>query len=107
MGMMPARLIRPTVGLIPTRQFTDDGAVTDPSVSVPTATAQKFAAVPAPDPELEPEGLRSSAYGLCVSPPRPLQPLTEWVERKLAHSLKFVLPKMTAPAARNRAATNE
>src|SRR5579863_1170301 len=62
--MIPERLSSPTVGLIPTRPLTDDGHVTEPSVSVPTAAAQRFAAAAAPDPELEPHGLRSSAYGL-------------------------------------------
>ena len=56
----------------------------------------------APEPELEPQEFRSSAYGLRVRPPRPLQPLVERVERKLAHSLRLVLPRMTAPAARRR-----
>src|SRR5215831_12338566 len=105
--MMPARLTSPTVGLIPTSAAAADGDVTEPSVSVPTATTQQFAAVADPEPELDPDGVRSSAYGLRVCPPRPLQPLDECVDRKFAHSLKFVLPMMTAPAARNRCATNE
>jgi hypothetical protein len=75
--MMPARLISPTVGLIPTSADAADGDVTDPSVSVPTATAQQLAAVAAPDPELDPDGERSSAYGFRVCPPRPLHPLDE------------------------------
>src|SRR5579863_3991094 len=100
--MIPERLSSPTVGLIPTRPLTDDGHVTEPSVSVPTAAAQRFAAAAAPDPELEPHGLRSSAYGLRVSPPRPLQPLVEWPDRKFAHSLRLVLPRSTAPASRSR-----
>src|SRR5690349_10332785 len=103
--MIPERLTSPSVGLIPTSPLADDGQTTDPSVSVPTATAQKFAEAAAPEPELEPHGLRSSAYGLRVWPPRPLQPLTEWLERKFAHSLRFVLPSRTAPAARSRSAT--
>src|SRR6185503_1297555 len=106
-GMMPARLTRPTVGLMPTSADAAEGDVTEPSVSVPMATAQQFAAVAAPEPELEPDGVRSSAYGLCVCPPRPLQPLDECVERKFAHSLKFVLPMITAPAAFKRSATHE
>jgi hypothetical protein len=73
----------------------------DPSVSVPTEAAQRHAAVAAPEPELEPLGLRSSTYGLRVCKPRPLQPLTERDERKFAHSLRFVLPRMTTPASRN------
>ena len=67
---------------------------------------QKPAASAAPEPELEPDGLRSSAYGFLVWPPRPLQPLDECVDRKLAHSLRFVLPRMTAPAFRSAATMN-
>src|SRR5436305_1480079 len=75
-----------------------------PSVSVPIETAVKFAAAAAPDPELDPQGFRSMAYGLLHCPPRPDQPLVEKNERKLAHSLRVVLPRMTAPAARSLAA---
>src|SRR5580704_6723001 len=104
---MPDRPISPTVGLIPTSPFIAEGDTIEPSVSLPTAAAQRFAAVPAPDPELDPLVLRSSTYGFRVCPPRPLHPLEECVERKFAHSLRLVLPRITAPAARNRAATNE
>src|SRR5476649_118171 len=102
MGTMPLRLRSPSVGLMPTRPLLFDGDTIEPSVSVPTAAALRLAATAAPDPELEPDGLRSSAYGLCVCPPRPLQPLVECVDRKFAHSLRFVLPRMTAPASRRR-----
>ena len=78
-----------------------------PSVSVPIEIAAKFAEAAAPDPELDPHGLRSIAYGLLHWPPRPDQPLDEKKERKFAHSLRVVLPRMTAPAARSRAATVE
>src|SRR3546814_19449549 len=60
---------------------------------MPAATATAL-------PELEPQGLRSSACGLRVWPPIALQPEIELDERKLAHSLRFVLPTITAPAAR-------
>src|SRR6266550_7445962 len=105
--MMPERLTRPSVGLMPTIPFAEDGHTTDPSVSVPIAAAHRLPATAAPDPELEPHGLRSSAYGFFVCPPRPLQPLLEWLERIFAHSLRLVLPKMTAPASRNFCATKE
>src|SRR3954471_8519117 len=100
MGTIPLRLNRPSVGLIPTRPLLLEGDTIEPSVSVPTATTARLAAIAAPEPELDPDGLRSSAYGFFVCPPRPLQPLVECVDRKLAHSLIFVLPRMTAPAAR-------
>src|SRR5260370_24147005 len=102
MGTMPALLISPTVGLMPTSPFMEDGHTMEPSVSVPMPMAHRFAEMAAPVPELEPQGLRSSAYGLRVWPPRPLQPLVECVERKLAHSLRLVLPSRTAPALRRR-----
>ena len=59
----------------------------------------------APVPELDPHGLRSSTYGFFTWPPRPLQPLVECVERKFAHSLRLVLPRITRrprAAARRR-----
>src|SRR5690349_3034188 len=99
MGMMPLRLTMPTVGLIPASPFDEEGQTMDPSVSVPIPAAAKFAEIPAPVPELDPHGLRSSEYGFLVRPPRPLHPLVEWLDRMLAHSLRFVFPRITAPAA--------
>src|SRR5215831_21304391 len=101
MGMIPARLTRPTVGLIPARPLEEEGHTIEPSVSVPMPTAARLAETPAPVPELDPQGLRSSAYGFFVMPPRPLHPLVEWLERMFDHSLRFVFPNITAPAARN------
>ena len=103
--MMPARLTSPTVGLMPTTPQMEPGEVIEPSVSVPTATAQRLAATATAEPLLEPDGVRSRTYGLRHCPPRPLQPLIERRPRKLAHSDRFVLPRMTAPAARSRSAT--
>ena len=60
-GTMPARLTRPTVGLMPTMPFAVDGQTMEPSVSVPMAAAARLAETAAPEPELEPHGLRSSA----------------------------------------------
>jgi hypothetical protein len=45
---------------MPTSPQADDGHTIEPSVSVPIATVQKLAAVAAPEPELDPHGLRSS-----------------------------------------------
>src|SRR5436190_6221390 len=87
-GMMPVRETSPTVGLRPTRPATEEGQMMLPSVSVPTPIAARLAAIAVPVPELEPQGLRSSAYGLFVCPPRELQPELERVERKFAHSLR-------------------
>src|SRR5271169_3962949 len=77
MGIMPAREISPTVGLMPTIPQLFDGETMEPSVSLPTATAQRFEAMAVPEPELDPDGLRSNAYGFFVRPPRPLHPLVE------------------------------
>jgi hypothetical protein len=60
MGIIPLWLTSPTVGLIPTMPFADEGQMIDPSVSVPTAAAQSPAETAAPEPELDPQGLRSS-----------------------------------------------
>src|SRR5258708_30550838 len=93
---MPARLVRPTVGLMPTTPFALAGQTMLPSVSLPKDTVAKFDDAAAPEPELEPQGLRSMPYGLCVCPPRPDQPLIDSKERKFAHSDRLVLPRITA-----------
>jgi len=69
--MTPPRLTNPIVGLMPTRQLRDEGPTIEPSVSVPIAAVQRFADADTPDPELDPPGTRSSAYGLRQKPPRP------------------------------------
>src|SRR5688572_22373660 len=79
-GMMPLRLTMPTVGLMPTRPFTEAGQMMLPSVSVPTPIAARLAAIAAPVPELEPHGLRSRTYGFFVCPPRELQPEDDRVD---------------------------
>src|SRR5437762_4259152 len=96
---MPDRLIRPTVGFIPTNELWVEGQTIEPSVSVPMPAMARFAAIAAPVPELEPQALRSSAYGFFVRPPRPLHPLVEFDDRILAHSLRLVFAIMIAPAS--------
>jgi hypothetical protein len=56
-GTMPSRDTRGIVGFSPNVEFACEGAMIDPSVSVPTATAHRFAAVATAEPELEPHGL--------------------------------------------------
>src|SRR5215831_2703166 len=107
MGTTPARLVSPTVGLMPTTPFTLPGQTMLPSVSVPRPTAAKLEDTAAAEPLLDPQAFRSSEYGLWVSPPRPDQPLVEKKERKFAHSERFVLPRITAPPARSLDATVE
>src|SRR5450631_2669358 len=106
-GTTPARLVSPTVGLMATTLFALPGQTMLPSVSEPNDTVAKFAEAAAPEPELEPQGLRSMPYGLCVCPPRPDQPLIDSKERKFAHSDRVVFPRITAPPARRFAATVE
>jgi hypothetical protein len=105
MGTMPSMLNRPWVGFSPTMPFTWAGQMIDPLVSVPRARGASPAATAAPEPELEPQGERSSTWGLRTCPPTEDQPLTESLERKLAHWLRLVFPKMTAPWARRAATT--
>src|SRR5215470_18155065 len=107
MGTTPPRLVRPTVGLMPTTPLTFAGQTMLPSVSVPSPTAVRLAETETPEPVLEPHPLRSSEYALWVNPPRPDQPLVEKKERKFAHSERLVFPRITAPPARNFAATVE
>ena len=90
---------------MPTMLLEDAGQRIEPSVSVPNEAAARLAATATADPELEPQGVRSSTYGFRLWPPRPLHPLDEAVERKFAHSLRFVLPRMTAPALRSLSTT--
>src|SRR6266702_4617737 len=106
-GTTPARLVSPIVGLSPTTPLALAGQTTLPSVSVPSETAAKLAEAAAPEPELEPQGLRAIPYGLLVWPPRPDQPLVDSNDLKLAHSERLVLPRITAPPARRLAATVE
>ena len=58
-GTTPARLRSPTVGLTPAFAFAPDGQTMEPSVSVPTAATARSAATSTPDPDEEPQGLRS------------------------------------------------
>src|SRR5205085_5427815 len=103
MGTTCVRLTSPTVGLKPTMPLIAAGQVIEPSVSVPIAAGTMPAATAAPLPEEEPHGLRFSACGLRVWPPTALQPEIELLDLILAHSLKLVLPRITAPAALSRA----
>ena len=60
-GITPSRLMRPMVGFRPTRPLIDEGETIEPSVSVPTPSAARLAAIAAPVPALDPLVLRSSA----------------------------------------------
>jgi len=55
-GTTPCRLIRPTVGLMPTSEFAFAGLRIEPDVSVPIAAAARFEAETTAGPELDPLG---------------------------------------------------
>src|SRR5215468_3971949 len=107
MGMIPSWEIRPSDGLSPTIRLLPDGHTIEPSVSVPTAMAHRLCAIATADPELDPQGSKLRRYGSRVKPPRALQPLNGALPRKFAHSERFALPRITAPAARSRATIAE
>src|SRR5438477_3095537 len=65
---MPARLTRPNVGFSPTIPHTEAGQRIDPPVSVPGASATTPAATAAPDPPLDPPGMREGSCGLRQVP---------------------------------------
>src|SRR5262245_48424780 len=100
--MMPPCDTSPRVGLRPTIRLLPEGQTIEPSVSVPTEAAHRLAAVPTAEPELDPHGSKLRRYGSRVNPPRALQPLKGALPRKFAHSERFALPRMTAPAERSR-----
>ena len=62
------------------------------------ARTVRFADTATPEPELEPQGLRVNT-GFFVCPLTLLQPLEECCPRKLAHSLRLALARITAPAS--------
>ena len=89
----PARLTRPYVGFTPTRPHCDAGIRIEPPVSDPIAPITAPAATAAPEPPLEPPGLRSRSHGFR----------TGGVYTPHASTCVAVLPTSTAPAVRSRA----
>jgi hypothetical protein len=89
----------PTVGFIPAIPLLFEGQTIEPLVSVPMANMHRLAETATPDPELEPQGLRSRTYGFFVCPPTPLHPLDDIDARKFAHSLRLDFAIITAPAS--------
>ena len=100
-GLIPARLTRPKVGFSPTIPHTDDGQRIEPPVSVPGASATMPAATAAPEPPLDPPGMRVGSCGLRQEPNQGLSQVTPH-----ASSWVFSLAMQTAPAAVDRATTS-
>src|SRR5262245_19763057 len=97
--MMPLRLTRPYVGLMPTTPHNAAGCRIDPPVSVPIESGAWYAATAAADPPLEPPGTRPRSHGLAVGPVDECS-----VEEPMANSSMLVLPGTTAPASSSRCA---
>lgn len=64
--MTPARLVSPTVGLMPTTALKLAGHKIEPRVSVPSDADTMFAATDIADPLLEPQGSAERTYGFCT-----------------------------------------
>ena len=91
-GEIPRRLTRPRVGRMPTREQALEGERIEFMVSVPVPMTARLAATAAPVPPEDPPGVRVRSYGLSV------WPLTELMVMPLfASSVRFALPRMTAP----------
>ncbi len=90
------------MGFIPTTPQREPGWRIEPPVSVPRATGAWNAATAAAEPPDEPPGTRSRSHGLAVGPYAECS-----VDEPIANSSMFVLPRMTAPAARRRSVTCE
>src|SRR5438067_986874 len=65
-GISPALLTRPNVGLIPTVPHSEDGMRMEPPVSEPVAPRHIPEARAAPDPPLDPPGIRVVSHGFDV-----------------------------------------
>ena len=92
--------MRPRVGLSPNNPQNAAGIRIEPAPSLPCATPHRPAATAAPDPPLEPPGVRSRAHGLRVAPK-----VSVSVNGHCMSSGTFVRPTTIAPAARSRATT--
>ncbi len=90
--------IRPRVGFMPNVPHIDDGAVIEPAESVPVAPGRRPAATAAVEPPLEPPVVSERSHGFRVSGPSRF-----FVSPSSPNAGVFVLPTITAPAARSRA----
>src|SRR6266511_4246763 len=89
--------VRPRVGLSPNSPQHDAGMRIEPPPSFACAIGTMPAATAAAEPPLEPPGVRVRSHGFRVGPK-----LWGSVYGVMPSSGKLVLPKMTAPARRNR-----
>jgi hypothetical protein len=97
-GMWPRCGTRPWLGLWPNTPQQCAGTRIDPPMSLPSSRLVKPAATAAAEPPDEPPGVRVRSHGLLVVPK-----IGFVVCQSPAQVGVFVLPKITAPAARRRA----
>ena len=91
------RATRPWVGLIPAIPQKAAGMRIDPPMSVPSASGARPAATAAPEPPLDPPGVRSSRRGLRVTPNSSLE---VWPHSQNGGFVVFAIT--IAPASRRR-----
>src|SRR5262245_66389300 len=89
---------RPADGRRPTSPQNEAGMRSDPPRSVPSASAIIPVASAAAPPPVDPPALFDGSHGFSVRPNTALKVLAP-----AANSGQFVLPTITAPAARSRA----
>src|SRR5215510_16229575 len=89
---------RPKVGLIPNTPVKELGMRMEPPPSLPRCSGPMPVAAATAAPALLPPGVRCRFQGLRVIPVRGLSPIAFQ-----PNSGVVVLPRMTAPASRNRA----
>src|SRR5262245_40324195 len=100
-GAIPVRLTTPYVGLHPTQPQKLAGIRMLPPVSVPMVPAARRATMAAPEPPLDPPGMRPSSHGLTVTP----YAFGFDVVTPYASSWVASLPSSTVPASRRDRAT--
>ena len=93
-GCTPWVETAPNVGRRPETPHSDAGSRTDPPVSVPIAATHRSAATAAPEPPLDPPGIRSGAAGLTTAPNVSFADVAP-----KASSWRFAVPRITPPAA--------
>jgi hypothetical protein len=89
--------MRPKLGFRPTTPHHAAGILTDPPMSVPSASGTQPEATAAAEPPEEPPGDRDGSHGLRVTPQSGLS-----VKLAYANSGVVVLPTMIAPAPSSR-----
>ena len=100
-GRCPRPGIRPGVGFSEQMPVKCAGTRTDPPLSLPNPAAESPAAIAADSPPLDPPGERSRSHGFNVRPCRRFA-----VSYAIRNSGQFVVPRISAPAARSRATTS-